>query len=303
MGISIVSVDALRREIADGEHGCTVVDARPRGHFLEGHIPGAVSLEWEEWCGAPPRGADPVLSQPGYWGTLADAGPAWYADGFARDGITSEQPIVVYADGVASKGREGRVAWMLLYLGAADVRLLDSGWTAWLEQHGAIATWSAPPRPGRFAIERPRSGRRCTHAQLAQAYRAGSLPILVDTRTPAEFEGDCYDYLPRKGRLPDALLFPFDDLFDGSHHYVGRETYLARLPDGMRGGSRANGDGAGPGQGLVMYCEVGVRASLTALLHETYTGEVTGVFDGSLIEWALHADLPVLGPVYPLAPQ
>jgi len=49
----------------------------------------------------------------------------------------------------------------------------------------------------------------------------------------------------------------------------------------------------------VTYCEVGVRASLTALLHEVYTGEVVGVFDGSLIEWALHADLPVHGPVRP----
>jgi 3-mercaptopyruvate sulfurtransferase SseA len=36
-----------------------------------------------------------------------------------------------------------------------------------------------------------------------------------------------------------------------------------------------------------------VRASLAALLHEVHTGEVVGVFDGSLIEWALHADLPI----------
>jgi len=41
---------------------------------------------------------------------------------------------------------------------------------------------------------------------------------------------------------------------------------------------------------------VGVRASLMAFLHEAYTSEVVGVFDGLLIEWALHGDLPVHGP-------
>ncbi len=131
---------------------------------------------------------------------------------------------------------------------------------------------------------------------MAAAYQEGRLPILVDTRTPPEFAGDCYDYLPRKGRLPGALLFPFSDLFDGPHRYAGRRTYLTRLPAGLRSGDGGRPRQGAAGKGVVAYCEVGVRASLMALLHEAYAGEVVGVFDGSLIEWALHADLPVHGP-------
>jgi len=284
--------------LADGERNCTIVDARPRADFARGHIPGALSLQWEQWCGVPPRGVAPVLSQPGYWGTLVAAPAAWYADQMARRGITSKRPIVVYADGVRSKGREGRIAWMLLYLGASDVLLLDGGWTGWVEQGGAIAADSAPPRPGQFSVSHDHD-RRWTHARMAQAYRDEDLPILIDTRTPAEFAGHCYDYLPRKGRLPDAILFPFEDLFAGPHYYVGQDAYLARLPRDPRRGNAADVRGATASRDLVTYCEVGVRASLTALLHEVYTGDVVGVFDGSLIEWALHADLPVYGAVRP----
>jgi len=304
MAIAILSADTLRRDLARERQRYTIVDARPRDDFLRGHIPGALSLEWEQWCGVPPRGADPVLSQPGYWGTLVEAAPAWYADRLSRRGVTTRRPIVVYADGVRSKGREGRIAWMLLYLGAPTVLLLDGGWTGWLERGGATSTnedagaaeGTEPVEAWRFVVS-VRERRRWTHARMARAYRDDRLPVLVDTRTPPEFAGDCYDYLPRKGRLPDAVLFPFSSLFDGPQRYVGREKYLARLPSVPRQGRASGAGGANAGQGLVTYCEVGVRASLTALLHEIYTGEVVGVFDGSLIEWALHADLPVDGPV------
>jgi 3-mercaptopyruvate sulfurtransferase SseA len=45
----------------------------------------------------------------------------------------------------------------------------------------------------------------------------------------------------------------------------------------------------------VTYCEVGVRASLLALLHEIHAGQVVAVFDGSLMQWSLDPELPVFG--------
>ncbi len=261
--------------------------------FARGHVPGALSLAWEPWCGAPPPGAAPILSEPGYWGTLADASPSWYAERLGQHGIASDLPIVVYADGVRSKGREGRVAWMLLYLGARSVALLDGGWAAWCAQGGPIADQHTPVVPARFCVA-IQPERRWTQERLEMAYRAGRVPLLVDTRTPAEFAGECYDYLPRRGRLPGAILLPFDALFVDRHYYLDRQAYLAQLPTALHPDvGRADFASPRPGERLVAYCEVGVRASLAALLHEVHTGEVVGVFDGSLIEWALHADLPI----------
>jgi len=74
--ITIISVAAPRHALAADPSDYAVVDARPQDDFLRGHIPGALSIEWEEWCGAPPPAADPVLARPGYWGTLIEATPA-----------------------------------------------------------------------------------------------------------------------------------------------------------------------------------------------------------------------------------
>jgi len=294
--ITLVSADALCGAMAVDIQEYTIVDARPRDDFLRGHIPGALSVQWERWCAVPPSGAAPVLSQPGYWGALADASPAWYAEHLSRCGVASARPILVYADGLSSKGREGRIAWMLLYLGARHVALLDGGWSEWRRLGGAVAAGDEPARPERFAVALQEE-RRWTRTRLTTAHRRRRVPTLVDTRTAPEFDGDCYDYLPRKGRLPDAILFPFSALFAGPQRYVGRATYQARLPADLQSeGAETSPAPRVVGSRLVAYCEVGVRASLMALVHEAYTGEVVGVFDGSLIEWALYADLPVDGP-------
>jgi len=195
--ITIVSVDALRHALAADPSGYTAVDARPRDDFLRGHIPSALSIEWEEWCGAPPPASDPILAQPGYWGTLIEAAPAWYAERLSRCGIASERPMV-YADGVRSKGREGRVAWMLLYLGVHDVALLDGGWTGWRAGGGADAVGDVRPRRETFTVALQEE-RRWTHARMAAAYHERRLPFLVDNRTPSEFAGDCYDYRRARG--------------------------------------------------------------------------------------------------------
>jgi len=79
-----------------------------------------------------------------------------------------------------------------------------------------------------------------------------------------------------------AHLIPFADLFEADGRYISRNHCLRSLPTDV-----------GAATNLVAYCEVGVRASLFAVLHEAYTGQVTPVFDGSLMQWALEQDLPV----------
>jgi len=139
-------------------------------------------------------------------------------------------------------------------------------------------------RPEQFTVA-PQEERRWTRERLATAHRQRRAPTLVDTRTVPAFDGGCYDYLPRKGRLPGAILFPFSALFAGPQRYVDRAAYQARLPAELQSeDAEASPAPCVVGRRLVAYCEVGVRASLMALMHEAYTGDVVEVFDGSLIE-------------------
>jgi len=78
-----------------------------------------------------PAEAAPILHKPGYWGTLGNSSEHSFEQRMIDLGIKQNSPIVVYADSARSKGREGRVAWMLLYFGASEVYMLDGGWNGW----------------------------------------------------------------------------------------------------------------------------------------------------------------------------
>lgn len=270
--VRIVSAGELRAG-SGPLHGALPIDARGRRAYAEGHIPGAIRMGWEDWCEPAPDHAGPIIGQKGYWGVLDPLREDALRERLEATGLSSERPVVVYGDGPRTRGREGRIAWMLLYLGASDVSLLDGGWTAWLKVGGAAERETASPSRGRFEVRiDPR--RRCTLAELLGAYDADPPPLPIDTRSREEFLGEQDEYLPRRGRLPGAILAPFTELFD--------EDGSFRSPPPVPSTARK-----------IAYCEVGVRAALFALLHEIHTGEVVPVYDGSIMEWSLHAELPM----------
>lgn len=265
-----------------------VIDSRTRAEYDRGHIPGAILIEWEDWCETAPRTAGAQLGIPGYWGKLADPMGVDAASKLGQHGICAELPIVVYADGVSSKGRDGRIAWMLLYFGATEVYLLDGGWSAWCSQGGAIETTPVLILPRRFNLQL-RAERRILLDQMSQTVERAAqqygTATLLDTRGVAEYIGDCYDYQPRKGHLPDSVLFPFQDYYLRNGAFADKETYLKRFKGRMKDR---------PDAPVISYCEVGLRASTMALLHELYTGQVVRVYDGSVMEWSHQRQLPMI---------
>ena len=275
--VTLLAPDALLA----APKGFNIVDARRRHQFEASHIPGAISIEWEDWCDPAPVAPDSALGRKGYWGVLRSAPDDWYGTRLSACGLSSAGPTAVYADGPRSRGREGRIAWMLLYLGARHVALLDGGWRGWLAAGGSTECESTPPTRGSFAVNRQTS-RRCTLPELADGLKNGSFPQLVDTRSPEEFSGYEQPYLPRRGHLPGAVNFPFSGLFGAFERFVDLATYSQRLNEALSAPER-----------MVAYCEVGVRASLFALIHEMHTGHQVPVYDGSLIEWSLHPELPM----------
>jgi len=240
-------------------------------------------MRWENWCGQPPSDSYSLLSEPGYWGLMADPFSRQLANILSAIGLSNRQKIVVYADGQFSWGAEGRVAWMLLYLGAQNVSILAEGWRGWVADGGPVEC------EGRLCLNptdfhvRPVLSRRARLTELVPLYKQGRLPLLVDTRSTREFGGEALDYHERNGHLPGSILFPFEHLFNADGSLISRERYLQIAPPEIRSA-----------RNLVAYCEVGVRASTFALLHEVYTGRTVPVFDGSLVEWAHYKVLPVL---------
>jgi thiosulfate/3-mercaptopyruvate sulfurtransferase len=262
--------------------GAVVVDARTRAEYDAGHMPDAIHLAWEEWCAPAPPHAGPILAQPGYWGVLAETSAEALGGKLGARGLSSDRPLMIYAGGIRSRGRDGRIAWMLAYVGASEVYLLDGGLPAWLERGGETTTDPTHVASGRFQIQlQPR--RRIDLDHLSRRLAVDRPPLLVDTRSTEEYVGNADEYLPRRGHLPGAISLPFTDLYDDRDRFVSREVFLDRLPEPAR-----NRDS------IIAYCEVGVRAGTFALLHEAYTGRAVAVFDGSLMEWSLERSLPLM---------
>ncbi len=276
------SVEILSIQGIEGTHrGVQIVDARPKIEFDAGHIPGAIWLGWEEWCGAAPVSNESILRRPGYWGVLQDKPSSWYTERLSSRGLRSDEPVVIYADGPRSRGREGRIAWMLLYLGAVAVSLLDGGWQAWVQMDGEVAQESGKPPRGRFSVSID-DERRWTLAQINSQSETRSAPHFVDTRSVEEFVGEIPACLTFRGHIAGAVCLPFTGLFDADGKYTDQESFFQVLPPI-----------ALQTDDLVAYCEVGVRASLFALLHEAFTTRLVRVFDGSAVDWALNSGLPL----------
>ncbi len=148
--ISILTANDLQQMITTG--GCSIVDARHEQEFIAGHVPGSVWLNWESFCGDAPSSASNDLYQRGYWGLLSHDTEELVAKKLESFGLFHDRPIVVYANGPSSKGREGRIAWMLLYYGAKSVCLLDGGWMAWCSEVGHVETAIIEPAKGYFDV-------------------------------------------------------------------------------------------------------------------------------------------------------
>lgn len=124
--------------------------------------------------------------------------------------------------------------------------------------------------------------RRCTLAQIKNQQETRSRPHLVDTRTVEEFAGELPACLSFRGHIPGAVLLPFASLFDATERFIDQASFVHALPNAVR-----------QTDDIVAYCEVGVRESVFALLHEADTGRLVSVFDGSATEWALQSERPL----------
>lgn len=66
MGISLVTSAELAKRLEAPESGAdTVIDVRPKESFEQGHVPGAISTQWEDWSAQPPSHVKDILRQPG----------------------------------------------------------------------------------------------------------------------------------------------------------------------------------------------------------------------------------------------
>jgi thiosulfate/3-mercaptopyruvate sulfurtransferase len=119
----LVPMRAVQAAVADDE--TVVVDTREPGEYEEGHIPGAVQLDWRELVDAETRGLKP---EPALRQLLAERG------------IAPDRPVLLYCN---TARRISHTYLVLRHLGYEDLSFYEGSLTEWEAEGGEIVVGEA----------------------------------------------------------------------------------------------------------------------------------------------------------------
>ncbi|PAY22070.1 sulfurtransferase [Dietzia natronolimnaea] len=248
------------------------VDEDVAAYHTDGHIPGAVALNWR------------TELQEEYARDLV--GRERFAELLSARGITRDHTVVVY--GGNHNWFAAYAYWYLRLYGHADVRLLDGGRMRW-ERDGLPLTTDLPRRPVTDYVADPQD-------LSIRAFRDDVLAglgtdALVDVRSVDEYTGRLAAPagLPQeggrqRGHIPGAVSIPWNRAVtrDGTFRTDAdlREIYADLLDQ--------------PGRRVVTYCRIGERSSHTwFVLHELLDQPAVVNYDGSWVEYGSLIGVPV----------
>ena len=185
-------------------------------------------------------------------------------------GVTPEKTIVVYDEG--SGKYAGRMYWLLKYLGAPNVKMLDGNLIAWKAKRRPITGSPSKVAAGTFTAKADAS--ILANMDDVKNASGNSSVVLVDARTPAEFAGTAKTEL-RKGHIPGAVNIDHTTLLD--------KKSLLKSNDALK--PLFESKGVTKDKTIIAYCESSTRAGIVFLALKGLGYPNVKVYDGAYLEW------------------
>ncbi|MEE2644857.1 MAG: rhodanese-like domain-containing protein [Myxococcota bacterium] len=255
-GSALISAAEARTLHSAGAH---FLDAREHPVSpLFGRIPGALSARWRDFSRGPRDGELRPLPQ--------------IQARLSALGLSGERAVVIYGDWARGWGEEGRLFWMLDYLGYPNLYVIEGGWRAWRAAGGEAE---------RGVEQTPPSGRWHAHphrdkVQRLEDYEGSAVTDqLIDTRSRAEFEGATPYGSPCGGHIPRAVNIPFSSLFEGDQ-LLSKSALRAIFEEA----------GINLSHPIVTYCTGGVRSGFLYLVLRSIGAKSIRNDDGSWWRWS-----------------
>ncbi len=263
----------------------TIVDVRSAWDYGRSHVPGAVRVSWLDYRDG--------------WGRTGklDSDVDRIARDMAKVGVDSTRSVVVYGNARDGWGEEGRIAWMLHYLGHPDVTILDGGWPAWQRAGWPTERETPKPVPGQFSahlrpevrastedVARASSARVSSSvSSSASVSSSSSSAVILDTRSTGEWNGSGKYFPARVGRIPGAVHIEWQDLLTA-------DGYVDRSPEQRE---RLRALGLTPERPVIAYCVGGVRSGEAFYVLKALGFHDVRNYDGSWYEWAADRERPI----------
>ena len=246
-----------------------IVDLRSAEDCRQGHVPGAVNLEYPAivYAEPPVGGLLPPLAQ--------------LSAVLSQIGLTAQHHVVAYDD--EANGRASRLLWTLDALGHAHLSLLNGGWIAWTQEGHPVQIEVLNPKPSDYQAQLANPTAVADKAYIqSRLQQPDFLPL--DSRTPAEYQG--LDVrAARGGHIPGAVNLNWLEMID-------HDRDLRFKPDAeLRAILQTAGVSAD--KEVVAYCQTHHRSSHTYMVLKHLGYERIRGYHGAWSEWGNATDTPI----------
>ncbi len=256
---------------------------RNREAYLSGHIPGAIDMDTL------------ALEAPETWNRRS---PEELKSALEHHGITSDSTVVLYGKYMdpnndddfpgSAAGDIGAIrnAFIMMYAGVKDVRVLNGGFQSWKDAGYEISYDDVRKKPVKdFGVSIPQKPELVVDIPEAKELLAAKDGELVSVRSWPEFIGEVsgYNYIEKKGRIPGAI---FGNCGSDAYHmenYRNLDHTTREFHEIEAIWKEAN---ITPDKHLAFYCGTGWRGS-EAFFNAWLMGyPKVSVFDGGWFEWS-----------------
>ncbi|MFO8130040.1 MAG: rhodanese-like domain-containing protein [Bacteroidales bacterium] len=266
-------------------HAFIVVHAhyRNRDAYLTGHIPGAIDMDTR------------ALEAPETWNRRS---PGALKKALQAHGITANTTVILYGKYMdpdnadefpgSAAGDIGalRNAFIMMYAGVKDVRVINGGFQSWKDAGLEICRDDVPKKPvADFGAGIPAHPELAVDTPEARQMLASPDAELVCVRSYPEYIGEVsgYNYIEAKGRIPGAI---FADCGTDAYHMENYRNVDHTTREFHETEEIWKRNGITPGKHLAFYCGTGWRGS-EAWFNAWLAGwPKVSVYDGGWFEWS-----------------
>lgn len=258
----LIDTETLAQNL--GREDLIIIDVRGEAAYSS-HIPGAINSTWHAF-------SDPEAVAKG----VLDPDISRLEQKVRALGIKNSSDIVVYSNPFDNWGDEGRMFWMLQYLGHSSVKVLDGGWVKWTAESRPYEHQPVLLSPGDFQAS-PKPEMMIVKDDLKKLVkRPHPETTLLDARSVEEYAGKEIDGLPRAGHIPSARNIPWN----GFLNHDGTVKDLDAIRDIFLD------NGLQSEQEVVTYCLGGVRSAWLYFVLRLAGYEKVKNYPGSWWEWS-----------------
>jgi thiosulfate/3-mercaptopyruvate sulfurtransferase len=251
------------------------VDYDPKLAYEQGHIPGALLIDWRKDMNKPDVR------------DIIDAGE--FEKLMSRLGISNDTHVILYGD--YNNWFATFAFWVFEMYGHQKVQLLNGGRKKWIDSGGELTKEVPAVKPATYKVPKVNYENRVFLEDLLKMKIADPNLVLVDVRSPAEYTGEITappeypnEHAQRGGHIPGAVNIPWGQAIREDGTFKSAEE-LKQL---------YSSKGVVPDKKVVTYCRIGERASVTWFVLKHLLGyKDVKVYDGSWTEWGNLVRFPI----------